>query len=122
MAGLSGNAGQSNYSAAKAGVTGLTHTLSKEWGRYSVTVNTVAFGHIETRLTSAAAAGQHIDVDGVEIAVGASQGVLDAAASLIPLGRSGTPEDAANAVYLFCTPESDYISGQTVICGGGWNG
>jgi 3-oxoacyl-[acyl-carrier protein] reductase len=122
VAGLSGNPGQSNYAAAKAGVTGLTRTLAKEWGRYNVTVNAVAFGLIETRLTSAAAAGEHIEVDGVEIKVGVSQAVLDAAASLIPLGRSGTPEDAANAVYLFCIPESDYISGQTVICGGGWNG
>ncbi|WP_417562288.1 SDR family NAD(P)-dependent oxidoreductase [Microbacterium sp.] len=122
VAGLAGNPGQSNYAAAKAGVTGLTHTLAKEWGRYNVTVNTVAFGFIQTRLTTSAAAGEHIDVGGVEIKVGVSPAVLDAAASLIPLGRAGTPADAANAVYLFCTPESDYISGQTVVCGGGWNG
>ncbi len=51
VAGLGGNAGQVNYAAAKAGVTGLTKTMAREWGRYNVTVNTVAFGLIRTRLT-----------------------------------------------------------------------
>ena len=61
IAGLGGNAGQANYSAAKAGVTGLTKALAKEWGRYNVNVNAVAFGLIRTRLTEAAAddAGDH---------------------------------------------------------------
>lgn len=123
VAGLSGNAGQVNYSAAKAGITGLTKTLAKEWGRYNVTVNTVAFGLIKTRLTeSAADSDGTIEVAGREIKVGISQALLSAAEQMIPLGRQGTPQDAANAVYLFCTPESDYISAQTVVCGGGFNG
>lgn len=123
VAGLSGNAGQVNYSAAKAGITGLTKTLAKEWGRYNVTVNTVAFGLIRTRLTETAADSDGtIEVAGREIKVGISQALLSAAEQMIPLGRQGTPQDAANAVYLFCTPESDYISAQTVVCGGGFNG
>ena len=122
VAGLSGTAGQATSSAAKAGITGFTKTMAKEWGRYNVTVNTVAFGIIKTRLTEAAAGNGTIDVDGREIKVGISDALLSAAEQMIPLGRSGTPQEAANAVYLFCTPESDYISAQTVVCGGGFNG
>ena len=121
IAGLGGNAGQANYAAAKAGVTGLTKALAKEWGRYNVTVNTVAFGLIRTRLTEAAAddAGT-IDIDGREIAVGVNPNLLSAMEQMIPLGRSGTPVEAAGAVYLMCAPESDYVSGQTLVCGGGF--
>lgn len=121
IAGLGGNAGQVNYAAAKAGVTGLTKTISKEWGRYNVTVNTVAFGLIKTRLTEAAAGTGTIDVAGRDIKVGVSPQLLDAMESAIPLGRAGTPTEAAGAVYLLCTPESDYISGQTLVCGGGFS-
>ena len=121
VAGLGGNAGQANYAAAKAGVTGLTKALAKEWGRYNVTVNTVAFGLIKTRLTEVAAGGEGtIDVQGREIKVGVNPQLLGAMEAMIPLGRAGTPADAAGAVYLFCIPESDYVSAQTVICGGGF--
>jgi 3-oxoacyl-[acyl-carrier protein] reductase len=121
IAGLGGNAGQANYAAAKAGVTGLTKALAKEWGRYNVTVNTVAFGLIKTRLTETPAGGDGtIDVQGREIKVGVNPDLLSAMERMIPLGRGGTPAEAAGAVYLFCLPESDYISAQTVICGGGY--
>lgn len=123
IAGLGGNAGQANYAAAKAGITGLTRALAKEWGRYNVTVNTVAFGLIKTRLTEAPAGGDAtIDVQGQQIKVGVNPGLLAAMEQLIPLGRAGTPADAAGAVYLFCIPESDYVSAQTLICGGGFFG
>jgi len=119
--GTGGNAGQVNYSAAKAGVVGLTKTLAKEWGRYNVTVNTVAFGFIKTRLTEAPADGAGtIQVEGKEIAVGVNPALLSAMEQMIPLGRGGTPAEAAGAVYLFCIPESDYVSGQTLVCGGGF--
>ncbi|MFE3444891.1 SDR family NAD(P)-dependent oxidoreductase [Nocardia sp. NPDC059180] len=122
MAGTGGNAGQANYSAAKAGVLGLTRTLSKEWGRYNVTVNAVAFGLIRTRLTEAPADGSStIDVQGRELKVGVNPDLLATMERSIPLGRAGTPTEAAGAVYLLCTPESDYVSGQTLICGGGFN-
>ncbi|MGW7274509.1 SDR family NAD(P)-dependent oxidoreductase [Streptomyces sp. NPDC054864] len=117
IAGLGGNAGQVNYSAAKAGVVGLTKTMSKEWGRYQVNVNAVAFGLIETRLTSGAG---EIEVEGREIKVGVNPDLLAAMARMIPLGRGGTPEEAAGAVYLLCLPESDYVSGQVLVCGGGY--
>jgi 3-oxoacyl-[acyl-carrier protein] reductase len=121
IAGLGGNAGQANYAAAKAGVTGLTKALAKEWGRYNVTVNTVAFGLIKTRLTETPAGGDGtIDVQGREIKVGVNPDLLSAMERMIPLGRGGTPAEAAGAVYLFCLPESNYISAQTVICGGGY--
>ena len=121
IAGLGGNAGQANYAAAKAGVTGLTKTLAKEWGRYNVTVNTVAFGPIRTRLTEAPADGSStIDVDGRQIKVGVNPELLASMEQMIPLGRSGTPAEGAGAVYLLCAPESDFISAQTLVCGGGF--
>jgi len=120
VAGLCGNPGQVNYSVAKAGLQGMTKTLAKEWGRYQVNVNTVAFGFIETRLTTAAAGGSTINIEGREIKVGVSEQILQMAKAMIPLGRPGTPAEAAGSVYLFCVPESDYISGQTIICGGGF--
>ena len=120
IAGTGGNAGQANYSAGKAGIIGLTKALSKEWGRYKVNVNAVAFGMIRTRLTEATAGGNaSIDVEGRKIKVGVNPDLLAMMERSIPLGRGGTPEEAAGSVYLLCTPESNYISGQTVICGGG---
>ena len=118
LAGVGGNAGQSNYSAAKAGVEGLTRTLAKEWGRLGVNVNAVAFGLISTRLTQAAEAGTTIDVDGRELKVGVNPQLLATMEAMIPLGRAGTAEEAAGAVYLLCLPE--YISGQTLLCAGGF--
>ena len=120
VAGLGGNPGQINYASAKAGIVGLTLTLSKEWGRMKTNVNCVAFGLIKTRLTEATAAqGASINVEGRDIKVGVNPDLMAMMEKSIPLGRAGTPDEAAGAVYLLCTPESDYISGQTVICGGG---
>jgi 3-oxoacyl-[acyl-carrier protein] reductase len=122
VAGLGGNPGQANYAAAKAGVTGLTKTLAKEWGRYNVVVNTVAFGLISTRLTEASVdGGSTIDIAGREIAVGLNPELLAGAERMIPLGRAGTVDEAAGSVYLLCSPEADYVSGQTLVCGGGWS-
>jgi 3-oxoacyl-[acyl-carrier protein] reductase len=120
ISGLGGNAGQVNYAAAKAGIVGMTRTLAKEWGRYRVNVNAVAFGLIRTRLTEPVEAATTIDVQGREIKVGVNPGLLAAMEQMIPLGRAGTPEEAAGAVYLLCLPESDYISGQVLVCGGGY--
>jgi 3-oxoacyl-[acyl-carrier protein] reductase len=122
MAGLFGNAGQVNYAAGKAGIVGMTQTLAKEWGRLGVTVNAVAFGLIKTRLTASAAESETVSIEGRDIRVGVNPGLMAAMEQMIPLGRAGTPEEAAGAVYLLCIPESDYISGQTLMCSGGLTG
>jgi 3-oxoacyl-[acyl-carrier protein] reductase len=122
VAGLFGNAGQSNYSTAKAGIEGLTKTLAKEWGRMNVTVNCVAYGFIKTRLTSTVAGQSTANIDGRDIKVGLNPDLLATLERSIPLGRGGTPDEAAGAVYLFCIPESDYVSGQTLMCSGGLTG
>ena len=120
MAGTHGNAGQVNYSSAKAALVGMTKTLSKEWGRLKVCVNCVAFGFIETRLTKASDdPATRIEIEGRAIQAGVPAGMLDALKTMVPLGRAGTVEEAAGAVYLLCIPESDYISGQVLIVGGG---
>ena len=108
------------YAAAKAGINGLTKAMAKEWGRYKVNVNSVAFGLIMTRLTQPLTAGDaSVEIQGRTIAVGVQPDRLKAAESTIPLGRGGTPEEAAGAVYMFCIPESNYVSGQVLVCGGG---
>ena len=119
--GLRGNAGQVNYSAAKAGIIGLTRAMSQEWGRYKVNVNCVAFGPIETRLAQALE-NEHanIRIGERDIPVGIRADRLALLSSVVPLGRVGTPEEAAGAVYLFCIPESNYVSGQVITCSGGF--
>jgi 3-oxoacyl-[acyl-carrier protein] reductase len=120
IAGLYGDAGQASYSSAKASLVGLTRTMCKEWGRYKVNVNCVAFGLINTRLTQPIEAQQKtIEIAGHDIKVGVQPQMLEAMGRMIPLGRGGTPEEAADAVYLFCSPESNYISGQVIVAGGG---
>jgi 3-oxoacyl-[acyl-carrier protein] reductase len=120
IAGTDGNPGQAGYSSGKAGVIGLTKTMAKEWGRYNVNVNAVGFGLIETRLTQPLTqAGATIDVQGRQIAVGVQPKMLEALKSVCPLGRAGTPEEAAGAVLFFCSPLSDYVTGEVLICGGG---
>jgi 3-oxoacyl-[acyl-carrier protein] reductase len=120
ISGLCGNVGQLNYAAAKAGIIGMTKAMSKEWGRYRVNVNCVAFGFINTRLTESSAADDAtIEVEGRQIKVGVNQDLEAAMEWMIPLRRMGTPEEAAGAVYLLCLPESNYISGETIVCAGG---
>ena len=116
-----GNPGQVNYSAAKAGIIGLTKALAKEWGRLNVNVNAVAFGHIETRLTVPFAGKDSatVTIEGREIKVGISEQIAEQSKKSIPLQRPGRPEEAAGSVYLFCIPESNYVTGQVLICGGG---
>ena len=122
VAGLFGNAGQTNYSTAKAGIVGMTQTLAKEWGRMNVTVNCVAYGFIKTRLTVTADGEATANIDGRDIKIGVNPDLMAAMERAIPLGRGGTPDEAAGAVYLLCIPESDYVSGQTLMCSGGLTG
>ncbi len=115
-----GAATQISYAAAKGAVIAMTNTLAREWGRYNVTVNCVAFGYIDTRLTQRLDDGvAAIEVAGRQHKVGLPPALVEKAIADTPLGRAGRPEDAAGAVYLLCLPESDFISGQTVVCAGG---
>ena len=97
-----GNRGQSNYAAAKAGVEAFTKSLAKEVGKRDITINAVAPGFISTDMTK--------NNDGVN-----SEYLIKE----IPLGRFGEPEEVANLVYFLCSPESSYITGQTIHINGG---
>lgn len=119
VAGVGGNAGQANYATAKAGIIGMTKTLAKEWGRMNVNVNCVAFGFIETRLAEATDEKNEIDIQGKKIFIGIPKSAANKFKAMVPMGRTGTVEEAAGSVYLLTLPEADYISGQLVICGGG---
>lgn len=122
IAGTDGNAGQAGYSSGKAGVIGLTKTLAREWGRYNVNVNAVGFGLIDTRLVQPLGAEQAtMEMHGKQIKIGVQQAMLDSVKQACPLGRLGTPEEAAGAVLFFCSPLSDYVSGEVLICGGGYH-
>jgi 3-oxoacyl-[acyl-carrier protein] reductase len=121
ISGVDGIAGQAGYGSAKAGITGLTKVLAKEWGRYNVNVNAVGFGLIETRLVEAIDknAPPTIEIAGRTIPVGVQPAFLEAFKATCPLGRPGTPEEAAGAVLFFCSPLSDYVSGEVLIVSGG---
>ena len=117
--GMNGNAGQANYSAGKLGIVGLTKTLAKEWGQFKVNCNAVAFGFVETRLTASKDDSNKTVVDGLEVQLGIPDQLRGMAAMLIPLGRPGTPEEAAGGIFLLCTPWSNFIHGQVINVTGG---
>ena len=119
ISGTRGNAGQANYSSAKAGVVGLTKTMAKEWGRFNVQVNAVAFGLIATRMSQAKENGVSIRREHADIAIGIPAAQLEGATAAIPLGRAGTPAEAAGALLFFASPLSDYVSGQLLEVTGG---
>ena len=102
ISGTQGNLGQVNYSAAKAGLVGLTKTLAREWGAFKVNVNAVAFGFVETRMTA--------DLP---------QQMRDAAPQVIPLGRPAGPEEAAGPIFFLCSQWSNFVHGQVVTASGG---
>jgi 3-oxoacyl-[acyl-carrier protein] reductase len=124
ISGVDGIAGQAGYGAGKSGINGLTKVLAKEWGRYNVNVNSVGFGLIDTRLIQPIDKNTPpvIDVAGRTIPVGAPPAFLEAAKAACPLGRLGTVDEAAGAVLFFCSPLSDYVSGEILIVSGGARG
>jgi 3-oxoacyl-[acyl-carrier protein] reductase len=119
VSGTMGNAGQVNYSAAKAGVVGLTKTLAKEWGQFKVNVNAVAFGFVETRLTASKDEGGTIEMEGREIQLGIPEQMRAMAAMMIPLGRPASPQEAAGPVFFLCSPWANYVHGQVLNVTGG---
>jgi len=121
ISGTDGNPGQAGYSAGKAGVIGLTKSLAKEWGRYNINVNAVGFGLIQTRMIQPLKLGGEINMRGKDIPIGVQSALLDSIVAGCPLGRTGTPEEAAGAVMFFCSPLSDYVTGEVLICSGGFH-
>jgi 3-oxoacyl-[acyl-carrier protein] reductase len=119
ISGTFGNAGQANYSAAKAGLVGLTKTLAKEWGQFKINVNAVAFGFVETRLTAAKENAETIERDGTAIELGIPEQMRQMASMMIPLGRGATPAEAAGGIFLLCTPWANYVHGQVLHITGG---
>jgi 3-oxoacyl-[acyl-carrier protein] reductase len=119
ISGTMGNAGQANYSAGKSAVVGLTKTLAKEWGQFKVNVNAVAFGFIETRLTAPKVDENVMEIGGEKVQLGIPEQLRGMGAMLIPLGRPGTPEEAAGGVFFLCSPWSNYVHGQVLNVTGG---
>ncbi|HEV2819177.1 MAG TPA: SDR family oxidoreductase, partial [Solirubrobacteraceae bacterium] len=119
ISGTMGNAGQANYSAGKSAVVGLTKTMAKEWGQFKVNVNAAAFGFIETRLTASKENSNTMEVDGETVQLGIPDQLRGMAAMLIPLGRAGTPQEAAGGVFFLCSPWSNYVHGQVLNVTGG---
>src|ERR687890_2029405 len=123
ISGTMGNAGQANYSAGKAGVVGLTKTLAKEWGQFKINVNAVAFGWIETRLTASKVEDNQMEIGGEKVQLGIPDQLRGMASMLIPLGLTGTPEQAAGGVFFLCSPWSNFVHGQVLnITGGQFTG
>ncbi|MBN9623651.1 MAG: SDR family oxidoreductase [Actinobacteria bacterium] len=112
ISGIAGNAGGANYAAAKGGVIALTKSLAIEWAPFGVTVNAVAPGVIDTRLSAPLEPGQ-------EAEVGIPAAALEEVISRVPLGRIGTPEDVAAAVDYLVSPGASYVTGQVLEVHGG---
>jgi len=117
--GTFGNAGQANYSAAKAAVVGFTKTIAKEWGQFKVNVNAVAFGFIDTRLTQPKVDENVMQIHGETVQLGIPEQMRQMAPMMIPLGRPATPEEAAGGVFFLCSPWSNYVHGQVLNVTGG---
>jgi len=123
ISGTMGNAGQANYASGKAAVVGLTKTLAKEWGQFKINVNAVAFGWIETRLTASKDSENTMEIDGQTVQLGIPDQMRTMAPMLIPIGRPGTPEEAAGGVFFLCSPWSNFVHGQVLnITGGQFTG
>jgi 3-oxoacyl-[acyl-carrier protein] reductase len=123
ISGTMGNAGQANYSAGKNAVVGLTKTLAKEWGQFKINVNAVAFGYIETRLTASKDESNTMEIGGQKVQLGIPDQLRGMASALIPIGRPGTPQEAAGGVFFLCSPWSNFVHGQVLnITGGQFTG
>lgn len=117
---LEGSPMSVNYGAAKAGVIGLTKSLAKEWGRYRINVNCVAFGLIATRLTDPdVARDPELRIGERNVNIGSMGLQVPEIERTIPLGRRGTADEAAGAIRFLCSPDADYVTGQVLVVSGG---
>src|SRR5437763_5138576 len=114
ISGTMGNAGQANYSSAKAGVTGLTKTIAKEWGQFKINVNAVAFGFVETRLTQAKEQAEAIEREGEKIELGIPEQERAMASMIIPLRRPAQPAEADGPVLSLASDLANYVHGQVL--------
>ncbi len=119
VSGTMGNPGQANYAAGKSAVVGLTKTMAKEWGQFKINVNAVAFGWIETRLTATKDDANQMEIDGEKVQLGIPEQLRETASTVIPVGRPGTPEEAAGGVFFLCSPWSNFVTGQVLNVTGG---
>jgi 3-oxoacyl-[acyl-carrier protein] reductase len=119
ISGTMGSAGQANYSSGKSAVVGLTKTLAKEWGQFKINVNAVAFGYIETRLTASKEESNTMEIGGEKVQLGIPEQLRSMAPMLIPIGRPGTPQEAAGPVFFLCSPWANYVHGQVLSITGG---
>ncbi len=119
ISGTMGNAGQANYSSGKSAVVGLTKTLAKEWGQFKINVNAVAFGYIETRLTAPKVDSNVMEIGGQTVQLGIPEQMRGLAPMMIPLGRPGSPQEAAGGVFFLCSPWSNFVHGQVLSITGG---
>lgn len=117
IAGTMGNAGQANYSSAKAALGGLTKTIAREWGPFNVNCNAVAFGVIETRLTDEKEKG--LQIMDQKIAIGIPKDIKQAMLTNVPLRRAALPEEAAAGIFFLASPLSDYVTGHILHVDGG---
>jgi 3-oxoacyl-[acyl-carrier protein] reductase len=138
VAAVLGQPGAGNYSAGKAALIGLTRTLANEWGPLRINVNAVAFGGISTRLSAPAQESGRMTVGGHEVQVGLAAHTAKAygmdaghewsedevyaprSFPVVPLGRTGTTQEAANAILYLCSPLSNYVHGHVHVVSGGF--
>ncbi|MBV9165727.1 MAG: SDR family oxidoreductase [Solirubrobacterales bacterium] len=120
VSGTMGNAAQANYASAKSAVVGLTKTLAKEWGQFKINVNAVAFGYIQTRLTAAKSEHNTAEIGGEMVQLGIPEELAPMVRMLIPLGRPGSPQEAAGGIFFLCSPWSNYVTGQVLNVTGGY--
>lgn len=119
--GVYGNAGQINYATAKAGIVGLTKTVAKEWGRFNIQTNALCYGFIGTRLTAEKEGGETIERDGKQIKLGVPEAMISGLTMLHPMGRAGTPTEAAGPMIFLASELSNYVNGEVLEVTGGFS-
>jgi len=117
--GVHGNSGQANYATAKSGIIGLTKTVAKEWGKFNIRCNAIAFGFIKTRLTGDSKNGESMKVGAKDVKLGIPGHIVGQFTKIVPLGRFGEPEEAAGTILMLASPFCSYVNGHVLEVAGG---